>query len=137
MILETIRANWLEIVLVLGLGAIGGLVNALWLEKDLALPRYFRDETGGHVLNTGFLRNVLIGAVASLLTWAFGVNEIQGIKQMALCLLAGIGGTSIISNILQRMQLDFSQNKILELSSNFEKLVNKLASEEKENGSEK
>ena len=50
-------------------GAVGGVVNALMTDNGFALPKSEPTSTGTTVLRPGYLGNVLIGAVAAVVSW--------------------------------------------------------------------
>ncbi|MFZ2411845.1 MAG: hypothetical protein WAW23_09770, partial [Candidatus Methanoperedens sp.] len=106
---------------------LGGFVNALLLDRDLLIPRFFRNSDGYIAVNAGFLSNVMIGAAASVLTWMFGANDLPPLRQIGLCFLAGIGGGNIISSMLQNKQLILQQSKIADLAALLGQSVEKLA----------
>jgi hypothetical protein len=56
---------WLCASLVLGAGAVGGVLNALLTENGFILPR----KVSG-ILCPGFLSNILVGALAAFTSWA-------------------------------------------------------------------
>ncbi len=50
-------------------GGVGGVVNALMTDNGFALPRFEQATTGVNILRPGFVGNVIIGAVAALISW--------------------------------------------------------------------
>jgi hypothetical protein len=56
---------WMCAMLVVGSGAIGGVLNAFLTENGFILPR---KESG--IICPGFLSNVLVGALAAFASWA-------------------------------------------------------------------
>ena len=55
-------------------GGLGGVVNALMTDNGFALPRFEQATTGVNILRPGFVGNVVIGAVAALVSWASTVH---------------------------------------------------------------
>jgi hypothetical protein len=57
---------WVCALLILGAGAVGGVVNALMTDNGFVLPTRERS-----ILCPGFVSNVLVGALAAFSSWAF------------------------------------------------------------------
>lgn len=60
---------WLMLVFVAIAGAIGGIVNALMTDNGFPLPKMEPASSGTTVLRPGYLGNILIGAVAAVISW--------------------------------------------------------------------
>ena len=60
---------WLMLGVVALAGAIGGVVNALMTDNGFFLPRCEEAGNGATVWRPGFLVNVLIGAIAAVISW--------------------------------------------------------------------
>jgi hypothetical protein len=56
---------WLLVLIVFGVGAIGGAINALISDNGFVLPK----STAG-ILRPGFFGNMLIGGVAAAISWS-------------------------------------------------------------------
>jgi O-antigen/teichoic acid export membrane protein len=59
---------WQIIGLVFLAGAIGGVINALLTDNGFILPKY-EDASGNKIWRPGVVGNVLIGAVAAVISW--------------------------------------------------------------------
>ncbi len=59
---------WQIIFIVLLAGAIGGVVNALMTDNGFILPKY-ENASGNKILRPGVIGNVLIGAIAAVISW--------------------------------------------------------------------
>ncbi|GEM_PF-4515586 len=57
------------LVILLSLGALGGLVAAL--ARGLRLPRIREDDDGSSNIEIGFLGDIIIGAIAAPVVWVF------------------------------------------------------------------
>jgi hypothetical protein len=57
---------WTILATIFLAGAIGGVINALMTDNGFVLPKF--EKTNG-ILRPGLLGNVLIGAVASIVSW--------------------------------------------------------------------
>lgn len=125
---ETIKVLLPAMCFALFFGGLGGLTNALLLNKDLLIPKISRDSEGRLAVSVGSLGNVLIGAMAGFLTWLLGANDLPAIKQIGLCILAGIGGGNIILSMLQNKQLTLQESKLKEATDLLGQSIQKLAS---------
>jgi uncharacterized membrane protein len=59
---------WTIILIILGAGAVGGVINALMTDNGFVLPKY-EDASGNKILRPGVIGNVLIGAIAAVISW--------------------------------------------------------------------
>lgn len=59
----------LMLFVVFAAGGLGGVVNALMTDNGFAIPRFEQAGNGARVLRPGFAGNVVIGAVAALVSW--------------------------------------------------------------------
>jgi hypothetical protein len=111
-------AIWEAALLFAGCGAVGGLVNAL-LAGDLHLPH-----REGNVYSPGWIGNVVIGAVAALVTWGLygplakagvvGYATVPAISELAGAILTGIGGGRILSNEVEKKALVKAKDELTE-----------------------
>jgi len=100
-----------SVVIVVGMGIAGGIINCLMFEEGLTSPYVFTNKKGKKSWNPGFLTNVFLGITASFLSWAFGAYELNWERQAGICLLAGIGGGNFISTYLKKQQLNVAESK--------------------------
>lgn len=59
---------WLIIGIVFLAGGIGGVINALMTDNGFIVPKY-EDASGNKIWRPGVIGNVLIGAVAAVISW--------------------------------------------------------------------
>lgn len=59
---------WTIIFIIFAAGAIGGVINALLTDNGFILPKY-EDASGNKILRPGVVGNVLIGAIAAVISW--------------------------------------------------------------------
>lgn len=59
---------WQIIGLVFLAGAVGGVINALMTDNGFILPKY-EDASGNKIWRPGVIGNVLIGAIAAVISW--------------------------------------------------------------------
>lgn len=108
---------WGMTVIVVTAGAVGGVVNSLIKDSGFGLPGY--EQVGSvTIFRTGFLGNIIIGAVAALISWGLygpfatyfilGGPAVTDLTQFGLTLssfvgaiLVGIGGSQWISKELE------------------------------------
>lgn len=114
------------IIVVFVAGAIGGVVNALLSENGFVFPKKMptNGSNGGSIWRPGYLGNILIGAVAAIVSWGlygpfsseylFGSSSIldNTPKQFGLTLsafvgavLVGIGGAKWLSDEVDKRLL--------------------------------
>ena len=60
---------WLMLIYVLTAGAVGGVVNALMTDNGFLLPKSEQASGKTTVVRPGYLGNVLIGAIAAVVSW--------------------------------------------------------------------
>lgn len=80
-------------------GAIGGLALGLMQEKGLEAP-HFNKATGITFFDLGFLADVLVGALAAMLTYAANPPS-EGLRLFSATLTAGIGGSGILKGYIK------------------------------------
>jgi len=63
-------------------GALGGVVNALLTDNGFMMPRNEIVDESKHIFRPGYLGNILIGAVAALVSWGlyspYGAMQVIG-----------------------------------------------------------
>lgn len=117
---------WLMLLYVFLAGAVGGVVNALMTDNGFLLPRRESVDQESAVLRPGFVGNVLVGAVAAVVSWglygpmsaylvagtpeALAANpapERLGLSLASLvgALLVGVGGARWLSNEVDKSLL--------------------------------
>lgn len=92
-------ALYKDLIMAAVLGAIGGLGLGLLQEKGLEMPHWYK-ETGVNFADLGFIADVLIGALAAIITYA--INTPSGLLQLvSAALTAGIGGSAILKGYIK------------------------------------
>lgn len=104
----------MEIVLVLMAGIAGGVLNSILVEKGFIHPGNILMTTGRKKLDLGFFNNLILGAGAAFVVYAFGASELPFLKQLAMSLLGGIGGGNILTSMLQKHEIKLANTKINE-----------------------
>ena len=60
---------WLMLIVVFISGGLGGVVNAAMTDNGFLLPKSESTSSGTTLLRPGYLGNVLVGAVAAVISW--------------------------------------------------------------------
>ena len=117
---------WILLLIIVGAGAIGGVVNALMTENGFVLPKEEKVDSG-IIVRPGFLGNVIIGGVAAGVSWGlYGplANKIvfppspvtpgdTGIALATLvgAVLVGVGGARWLTNEVDKKLLRAAATK--------------------------
>jgi hypothetical protein len=111
---------WILLLIIVGAGAVGGLVNAVMTSNGFVLPKS-EDTEGGTILRPGFLGNVLIGGIAAGVSWGLygplanaiifptGAVNTTGVNialaTLVGAVLVGIGGARWLTNEVDKKLL--------------------------------
>lgn len=129
----------LFIVMIFGMG--GGAINCVIVKGGFYFPSKEIINGGKSRWNPGFIGNLFLGVMASLIVWGLGSSEVSYPKLIAYCLLSGAAGGNLISSILQRDLMTSLENKAnledLKSQSMYEKTEKMLDLIEEERRKEK
>lgn len=110
---------WLMLFVVGVAGAIGGVVNAIMTDNGFLKPKNEKVDGGNTVLRPGYLGNILLGAIAAIVSWGlygplssyFVMGTTEALKantspenvglslaSLVGAVLVGIGGARWLSN---------------------------------------
>jgi hypothetical protein len=99
--------GWLPALLALFAGALGGILNAVTTDNGFILPQFASMNGGGRIWRPGVLGNMVVGAIAALVSWAlYGpaagmpVGDFKAELTwagLASAVLVGIGGARWLS----------------------------------------
>ncbi len=106
---------WLMIAIIFLAGAIGGIVNALLTDNGFIMPCPER-LNGVTIMRPGFVGNILIGAVAAIVSWGFygpfaasNIFEPQTViltpSTFTGAILVGIAGAKWLTNEIDKSLL--------------------------------
>ncbi len=110
--------------IVIGGGAFGGLLHALYLnENKLTLPSLLRNRQI-HI-NAGFMADILLGMGASLAILYF-IEPDTLFKQIPLSVISGFGGGAFLGSLANKMTARSEKEKVNELENLVENYHNKL-----------
>ena len=112
---------WQIILLIAGCGAIGGIVNCA-ISGEFNYPRF---DTAAKVWRPGWIGNVLVGAVASVVVWGvYGplesydllAGEMAGVHltvaQLLTSLVIGLSGGKILTLMAEKQAATISKDQL-------------------------
>ncbi len=93
-------------------GLIGGIVNCILSSQGFVKPG-INKINGKTTYELGFFGPIILGGAASLLVYCLGANEIPSTTKIyGICFLSGIGGGSLIKNLLEQNKIKSQQKEI-------------------------
>ena len=119
--------TWFILIIVLVVGAFGGIANSLLGDKSLRLPEKIRRDDGSIIIVPGFWGNAFLGAVAALTSWSlYGpwstmlLGSAGNITAATLggALLTGAAGAGWISNAVNTSLMRITAINAAEAQSN-------------------
>jgi hypothetical protein len=118
-------------LLVASAGAVGGLANCLQTGERYILPRYDEELK---VRRMGWVGNILIGAIASVVVWAvyspvanFDLNNgdisktVLPVFQLGSSIIVGISGGKILTSLAQQKADKIARDNFAALSKKMSK----------------
>jgi hypothetical protein len=107
--------NSSTITAIIAAGASGGLINALLTQNGFALPQVV-DLGGTRTIRPGFLGNVLIGAVAAIVSWGLNLRGVNldelSVQQLAAAILVGVAGSRWLTNEVDKSLLKAAATRL-------------------------
>ena len=116
----------LHALLAVFLGALGGVLNCVLFEKGFVWPSKDVSDVKRMRYDPGFVGNLLLGMGASLIIWGLGAKDFPAERMVAVCVLSGIGGGSLITSLLQKNQLEVAESKVQVLNDGFQSLLDSI-----------
>ncbi len=109
---------WWILITIAAAGGVGGVVNALMSDNGFVLPKS-ASSGNGKILRPGFLGNILIGAVAAVISWGLygpfadfaviGAGDARAVMltlaALVGALLVGVGGARWLTNEVDKTLL--------------------------------
>jgi hypothetical protein len=109
---------WQIIGIIFLAGGIGGVINALMTDNGFILPKY-EDASGTKIWRPGVIGNVLIGAVAAVISWGLygpfsdfdifpkqnAENPVLKVATFVGAILVGVAGAKWLSNEVDKKLL--------------------------------
>ena len=89
-------------------GGVGGYANYLIDEKN--------EERPGTVfpISQKAYGNILLGAIAGVVIWGLGATDLELKRLIAMCIVSGMGGGSLLESIVERMRLSRERQNLTE-----------------------
>jgi hypothetical protein len=105
-----------QILITLAVGAVGGILNCLLYQKGFVKPQTVKeiDQTRWE---PGFLGNILMGAAAGFVVYAFAADELTPLRQTGLIFLGGLGGGNVLISFLQQHIIKVETDKVHSLEN--------------------
>ena len=115
----------MSILYVIIIGALGGFLNCILFDDGFLIPS-LRPRNNQKLVQLGFIGNIILGAAAGFLVYAFIAHELIGIKQEALIFLSGIGGGNVLISFLHKYQIHKEETRGDSLEKISKAIINKL-----------
>jgi len=108
---------------ILALGAVGGIIFALLMEKGLTMPSKVYDTHGSlTMLNFGFAADLIIGSVAAALIYALN-PPLSALTFVVIGITSGIGGKAILTGYMKTRDSDQQKQKKVLLAERYRAAV--------------
>jgi hypothetical protein len=118
---------WKMLLAIAAAGALGGIINALLESEGFVLIRLVPLPDGSRILRPGFLGNVLVGAVTSLVlgglygplaTVSVSDDIPAGVKltvgMLVGAIVSGVGGARVLTGEVKKRYADATQRELAE-----------------------
>lgn len=76
-------------------GLVGGFVRCFVFDNKDCWPNKKIDKN--------FASNLVVGCVSGFVVWCLGIQELEWKRQIAFCVLAGIGGPAVLSGYVKKI----------------------------------
>lgn len=86
------------------LGMLGGVANSLLLDSGFAVPRTVTLEEGKRIWNPGFIGNLVLGALASVVIYLMGASGLPLLNLYGVSILSGVGGGNLLASLVQKYE---------------------------------
>jgi hypothetical protein len=107
---------------ILALGAVGGIILALLMDKGLTLPSKVYDNEKLIMLNFGFLADLIIGGVAAALVYALN-PPLSPLTFVVIGVIAGVGGKAVMTGYIKSKESDEEKQKKVLLAERYRAAV--------------
>jgi len=111
---------------ILALGAVGGIIFALLMDKGLTLPSKVYDNEKLIMLNFGFLADLIIGGVAAALVYALN-PPVSPLIFVAIGVISGVGGKAVMTGYIKSKESDEEKQKKVLLAERYRAAVSRHA----------
>ena len=108
---------------ILALGAIGGIVFALLMEKGLSMPSKVYDTHGKlTMISFGFAADLIIGSVAAAVVYALN-PPLSAMTFVVIGITSGIGGKAILTGYMKTKESDEQKHRKVLLAERYRAAV--------------
>ncbi|NYT07813.1 MAG: DUF4257 domain-containing protein [Methanomicrobiales archaeon] len=107
---------------ILVLGAVGGVIFALLMDKGLSFPFKVYDNDKLTMINFGFLADVMVGGVAAVVVYALNPPGSQ-LTFVVIGIAAGIGGKAILTAFIRSRESEEEKQKKVLLAERYRAAV--------------
>ena len=104
------------------LGAIGGIIFSLLMEKGLSFPFKVYNEDKLTMINFGFLADVIIGGVAAVVIYSLNPPASQ-LTFVVIGITSGIGGKAILTGYIKSKESEEEKQKKVLLAERYRAAV--------------
>lgn len=92
----------MEILLATACGIVGGIGNLLLMGESMVMPRRIKDPDGNTHFVFGFLKQLVLGAIAGPVSILNLVGDLPLYNIAYLSIVSGIGSSAILTSAVQR-----------------------------------
>jgi len=103
---------------IIALGAVGGIIFALLMEKGLTLPSKVYENDKLIMLNFGFWADLIIGGVAAALVYAIN-PPVSPLTFVVIGVISGVGGKAILTGYMKSKESDEEKQKKVLLAERY------------------
>lgn len=112
---------------ILALGAVGGIVFALLMEKGLSMPSKVYDTHGKlTMINFGFVADLIIGSVVAAVVYALN-PPLSALTFVVIGITSGIGGKAILTGYIKTKESDEQKHRKVLLAERYRAAVTRHA----------
>lgn len=90
------------IFIAIGCGLVGGVVNIVLTGESMVFPKTFVDADGNKRLIFGFIKELLLGAIAAPLSIINLIDKLPLSNMIYLATVSGIGSSAILNSFVQK-----------------------------------
>jgi hypothetical protein len=108
----------IDFIIILALGAIGGIVFALLMEKGIGVPGKVYTNGKLTLLNFGVFADLIIGSIAAAVTFALN-PQMTIFSFFVIGITAGIGGKAILTGYIKGKDLNDQLTMKAKLAENY------------------
>jgi hypothetical protein len=104
------------------LGAVGGIIFSLLLEKGLTFPFKVYENEKVTMINFGFLADVIIGGMAATLVYALN-PPVSQLTFVVIGVISGVGGKAVLTGYIKSKDSEEEKQKKVLLAERYRAAV--------------